>query len=94
MAVNDRDLPTCVGRRLVILLTLQAMTCFAAAIAARTASPQMYSAIEDQHVSSANRTNVSWHRVGWRLLQHDRWKPNPSAAKPLIRSLANAVLTR
>jgi len=85
---------TRVGGRLAIFLMLNAMACVAAWIAARKASPQLYSAIEDQLVRTAHRTIVSRHRVGWRLLQNHRWRPKPSAAKSLIRSVANAVLTR
>jgi Transposase DDE domain len=91
--VGFEDSLTRVGARLAILLMLHAMACFAAWIAARTASPQQYSAIEDRLVRPAHRSIISWHRAGWTLLQHDRWKPKPSEAKSRIRSLANAVLT-
>ena len=91
--VGFEDSLTRVGARLAILLMLHAMACFAAWIAARTASPMLYSAIEDQLVRPAHRAIVSWHRVGWTLLQQDHWKPRPSAAKSLIRSVANAVLS-
>ncbi len=91
--VGFEDSLTRLGGRLAILLMLHAMACFAAWIAARTASPKLYSVIENQLARTADRAIVSWHRVGWRLLQQDRWRPRPSAAKSLIRSAANAVLT-
>lgn len=91
--VGFEDSLTRVGARLEILLMLHAMACFAAWIAARTASPALYSAIENQLVRPAHRSIVSWHRVGWKLLQHDRWKPQPRTAKSFIRSVANAELT-
>jgi len=89
--VGFEDSLTRVGTRLAILLMLHAMACFAAWIAARTASPSVYSVAHDELARPQRRTIVSWHRVGWKLLQHDRWKPKPGAAKSLIRSVANAV---
>jgi len=91
--VGFEDSLTRVGARLAILLMLHAMASFAAWIAARIASPKLYAAIAGQLVRATNRAIVSWHRVGWRLLQHNRWKPKPSAARSLIRGVANAVLT-
>lgn len=89
--VGFEDSLTRVGSRSAILLMLHAMACFAAWIAARTASPKLYYAIECQLVRAAHRPIVSWHRGGWRLLQFDRWKPKLSAARASIRIIANAV---
>ena len=91
--VGFEDSLTRTGARLAILLMLHAMACFAAWIAAHTATPHLYAAIENQLVRTTRRTVVSWHRVGWKLLLHDRWRPSPSAAKSLISNLANAVAT-
>jgi hypothetical protein len=90
--VGFEDSLTRIRGRLAILLMLHALACLAIWIAVKSAEPSAIAAAFDATVRVRYRARVSWHRIGWMLLRHGRWRFHPGSAQTLIQRAGDAVV--
>jgi hypothetical protein len=77
--------------RLAALLLILALASFLAWITARTAADDVFQAARSALTRSHAATAVSWHRIGWRLLVDQRWRPDLHHAGDAIRRDGDAL---